>query len=236
MPEDAAWADPVVVPDDIRELASDVEAYHRELRMARRRRRWAWLFGSSAWQRWSFPLGVVTGALALTAVVFTVLTVTGAGRTDQRGATPLAHPEAAAGLPGGLLPDQTVTMADGVVVPVRSLRPALLALIPAHCQCPDLLDDLAAQAAEVQVRLVVVGPDAPDAEVAALPGQLHHGTVVAAYDRAASLARAYDATGVTALVVGRDGVVGYVRRSITAGTRLELPLEAALLVGSAPRS
>jgi len=60
--------------------------------------------------------------------------------------------------------------------------------------------------------------------------------VVAAYDRAASLARAYDATGVTALVVGRDGVVGYVRRSITPGTRLELPLEAALLVGSAPRS
>lgn len=236
MPEDAAWADPVVVPDDIRELQHDVDAYHRELRLARRRLRWSWLLGSRTWQRWSFPLGVVTGAIALTAVVFTVLTVTGAGRPNDHGPAPLAHPSAAPGQAGGLLPDVSLTMADGVVVPARSLRPALLALIPAHCVCPGVLDDLAAQAAEVQLRLVVVGPDAPDAEVAAIPGQLRHGTVVAAYDRAGSLASTYAASGVTALVVSRDGVVGYVRRGISAGTRLELPLEVALLVGTGTRS
>jgi hypothetical protein len=235
MPEDAAWADPVAVPDDIRELQADVDAYHRELRTARRRLRWQWLLGTAAWQRWSFPVGVVTGALALTAVVFTVLTVSGSARPD-RGPTALAHPAAVPGRPGGLLPDVTLTTTDGVTASARTLRPALIALVPQHCGCAALLDDLAAQAAEVQLQLVVVAPDVPDAEVAALPGQLHHGPVVAVFDDGGALARAYGATGITALVVGRDGVVGYVRRSITPGTRLELPLEAALLVGTGARS
>jgi hypothetical protein len=41
---------------------------------------------------------------------------------------------------------------------------------------------------------------------------------------------------VTALVVGRDGIVSYIRRGVTPGTRLELPLQAALLVGTGARS
>jgi hypothetical protein len=236
MPEDAAWADPVVVPDDIRELQHDVDAYHRELRMARRRRRWSWLLTSPAWQRWSFPLGVVTGALGLSAVVFTVLAVSGAGRTDGRGPMPLARPAVSAGAPGGLLPDVTLTTSTGATTAARALRPALVALIPVHCSCPDLLNELAAQASGVRLRLVVVGPDAPDAEVAALPGQLRHANVVAAFDHGATLASTYAAKGVTALVVGRDGVVGYIRRDVTPGTRLELPLQAALLVGTGARS
>src|SRR3954463_3855210 len=35
MADDAPWIDPVVVPDDIRALQADIEAYHRELREAR---------------------------------------------------------------------------------------------------------------------------------------------------------------------------------------------------------
>src|SRR5437870_4045430 len=93
--------------------------------------------------------------------------------------------------------------ADPAAVPddIRALRPALFVLLPAHCDCGKLLDSLAAQAGEVAVQLVIVGAGSPDAEVAALPGQLHHGSVTAAYDAAGTLASAYDASGVTALVV-----------------------------------
>ena len=231
MPEEMPWADPVTVPDDIRALQSDIDAYHREQRLARRRRRRERITGSAAWQRWSFPVGVLTGALALAAVVVVLLAVDTAGHGARRGSVPLAAPTAAVGTNGGLLPTSLVTTTDGQRVPAQSLRPAVLVLLPSHCNCPALLDALAAQAAEVQVQLVVVGPSAPDAEVAALPGQLHHGKVVAAYDDGGRLAATYSAHGVTALIVGRDGVVTYVRRDLTVQTRLELPLQAALLDG-----
>jgi hypothetical protein len=114
-----------------------------------------------------------------------------------------------------------------------TLRPALVALLPVHCDCVPLLEHLAAEANEVQLQLVVVAPTTPDAEVAALPGQIHRGRVMPVYDAAGAVARTYDATGVTALVVGRDGVVTYVKRSVTAATSLELPLQSALLVDPA---
>jgi hypothetical protein len=236
MPEDAPWADPVVVPDDIRALQADVDAYHRELRVARRRDRLRRVVDSAGWRRWSFPLGVLTGAMALAAAVFALLAVDGTGRPAARGPVPLAHPTAPPGTLGGLLPATPVTTTDGVTVTASSLRPALVVLLPSHCTCPALLDALAAQAAEVELRLVVLGPSAPDAEVDALRGQLHHGELVAGYDHGGSLSSAYDAHGVTALVVGRDGVVTFVQRDVSTTTRLELPLEAALLVESGARS
>jgi hypothetical protein len=236
MPEELPWADPVVVPDDIRALQPDIDAYHREQRLARRRNRRARLTGSRMWRRWSFPVGVLTGALALAAIVFAVLAVDTAGHPQRPSASPLATPTAPAGVAGGLLPAARITTTDGDSVSIASLRPALMVLLPAHCDCPTLLDSLAAQAAEVELRLVVIGPQSPDAEVAALPGQLHHGEVVAGYDDESALSVTYAAHGVTALVVAGNGVVTYVQRDVTAATRLELPLQAALLDGVGGRS
>jgi hypothetical protein len=236
MPEEMPWADPVTVPDDIRALQHDIDAYHREQRLARRRHRRQRITSSRLWQRWSFPIGVLTGALALAAVVVVLLAVDTAGHGGRRTAVPLANPSAATGSLGGLLPTSLVTTSDGQRIPAQSLRPALVLLLPSHCSCRDLLDALAAQAAEVQVQLVVIGPGAPDAEITALPGQLHRGRVVAAYDDAGHLASTYAAKGVTALIVGRDGVVTYIQRGLTARTRLELPLQAALLDGISGRS
>jgi len=230
------WADPVVVPDDIRALQTDIDAYHREVRAARRRRRRERLTASLGWRRWSFPIGVLTGALALAATVVTLLAVDGSVRPGRHSAVPLATPTVAPGQVGGLLPAATLATTGGDQLQSRALRPALLALLPAHCNCVKLLDSLAAQAAEVQVQLVIVGAGSPDAEVAALPGQLHHGAVTAAYDAAGTLASAYDASGVTALVVQRDGVVSYVRSDLTGSSRLELPLQAALLLGTGTSS
>ena len=230
VPEDAPWADPVVVPDDIRELQPDVDAYHRELRHARRRLRWQRITASPAWQRWSFPAGVLTGAVALAAAVFGLLVVDGSAGRHAAAPAPLAAPSIAVGQQGGLLPDVSFTSTIGGAVKARSLRPALIALVPPHCGCTALLRSLAAQAEEVQLRLVVLAPSAPDAEVAALPGQLHYSDVLTAYDANGRLANAYAADGVTALVVGRDGVVTYVGKQLTPSSRLELPLQAALLL------
>lgn len=231
MPEEMPWADPVVVPDDIRALQPDIDAYHRELRLARRRRRRERITSSPAWRRWSFPVGVLTGAFALAAVVVALLAVDGAARPTHPQAVPLATPSVAAGRVGGLLPATAVKATDGAPVALRSLRPALVVLAPTRCNCTSLLDSLAAQAAEVQLQLVVIAPQSPDAEVAALPGQLHHGNIVVGYDNHSSLTSEYAAHGVTALVIARDGVVTYVQRDVTRSTRLELPLQAALLLG-----
>lgn len=229
MPEDAAWADPVVVPDDIRDLQADVDAYHRELRVERRRARWQRVAASPTWQRWGFPAGVLTGALALAAIVFVLLAVDGRARPATLPA-PLASPSAPPGAAGGLIPATMLTTTTGNTVDAQALRPALVVLLPPRCDCTKLLDTLAGQAEEVQLSLVVVGPVAPDAEVAAVPGQLHYTQVVAAYDPTGTLARVYHASGVTALVLGRDGVVTFVKQNVTALTRLELPLETALLL------
>jgi len=231
MPEEMPWADPVVVPDDLRSLQPDIDAYHREVRAARRRRRRERIAHTLLWRRWSFPVGVLTGVLALAATVVTLLAVDGAARPGHPRAVPLATPTLAPGRVGGLLPAATLTTTAGTRVDARALRPALLVLLPAHCDCVKLLDSLAAQAAEVQVQLAVIGSGRPDAEVASLPGQLHHGPVLAAYDATGALASAYDTSGVTALVVQRDGVVSYVQSDLTASSRLELPLQAALLLG-----
>jgi hypothetical protein len=231
MPEEMPWADPVVVPDDIRSLQAEIDAYHREVRADRRRRRRERLAGTWVWRGWSFPLGVLVGVLALAATVVTLLAVDGAARPAHPHAVPLAAPTQAPGQVGGLLPAAVLTTTTGARADAQTLRPALLVLLPAHCNCAKLLDSLAAQATEVQVQLVVIGSGSRDAEVAALPGQLHHGPVIAAYDAAGTLASAYDASGVTALVVQRDGVVSYVQSDLTASSRLELPLQAALLLG-----
>src|SRR5437764_12769232 len=83
MPEEMPWADPVTVPDDIRALQADIDAYHREQRLARRRRRRERITGSRLWRRWSFPVGVITGALALAAVVAVLLAVDTPGRSGR---------------------------------------------------------------------------------------------------------------------------------------------------------
>lgn len=230
------WADPVVVPDDIRALQTDIDAYHREVRAARRRRQRERWTGGLLWRRWSFPVGVLTGAMALALTVVTLLAVDGAARPTRHSAVPLAAPTISPGSVGGLLPSTALTTTTGERVDARALRPALLVLMPAHCNCAKLLDALAAQAAEVQVQLAVIGSGTRDAEVAALPGQLHSGSVTAAYDAGGALASAYHASGLAALVVQRDGVVSFVQTDLTATTRLELPLQAALLLGTGTRS
>jgi hypothetical protein len=225
VPDDAPWIEPVVVPDDLRELQGEVDAYHREQKLAGRRRWLHRLAGSPAWRRTALPLAVVSSALALAGVVFTVLTVGMQQPTTAPVPAPTATaPAAAVGERFGLLPDVTVATL-GAPMKIVELRPALVALVPLHCDCKPVLASLAGQAAEVAVPFVVVAPAAQDAEVAALAGQLHHGDVVPVFDADATLAGTYDASGVTVLAVAPDGTVDYLDRDVVPSDRFELYLQ-----------
>jgi hypothetical protein len=233
VPDDAAWADHVVVPDDARELAGDIEAYQRELKAARRARRWGWLTGSRAWKRWSFPLGMLAGALTLAALVFALLAVESSPRHHGLlPSTPLATPTAAPGQRDGLLPDAALasgpTGSGGEVRSAVTLRPALVALVPVTCHCTDILAALADQAHNVGVTLDVVAPLAADAEVSALPGQVRG--VRSYFDATGALATAYGADGVTVLVVDPDGVVSFIQRQTTVSLARTLPVQGMLLL------
>jgi len=233
VPDDAAWADHVVVPDDPSELAADVDAYHRELKAARRARRWSWLTGSRTWQRWSFPLGMVAGALSLAALMFVLLAVESApGHPARLSAAPLATPTYAPGERGGLLPDTVLSSAPagaiGTTQSALAMRPAVVALLPLPCDCPDVVEALAKQAGNVGVTLAVVAPSSRDAEVSALPGRITG--IKTWYDETGALAAAYDAHGVTVLVVDPDGVVSFVQRDTTAERAKTLPFQSLLLL------
>ena len=104
---------------------------------------------------------------------------------------------------------------------MRSIRPALVALVPLHCNCTGLLRSLATQADEVAAPLVVVAPVAQDAELDALRGQLHRGTVLPVFDDAGQLAATYSTGGVTALLVRPDATVGMVMTDVQPGVDLE---------------
>src|SRR3954469_6044580 len=150
MADDAPWVDPVVVPDDIRALQADVDAYHRELREAGRRRRVRRLTASRAWRHGAKPLAVIGAALALAGVVFTVLTLGNPGVGRRALPTPVASaPLASIGEGDGLLPDPPVRPAPGQPRSLRALRPPRVTLRPPKCGCAALVESLAGQAETV---------------------------------------------------------------------------------------
>lgn len=217
MPDDAPWPEPVVIPDDLRDLQAEIDAYHRERRAAARRRRLARVTGTRGWDRFALPAGIALVSMAVAAGVFGIL-VLGQPRPD-RGVPQAPLAAAAAAEPGrlhGLLPDVNV-VSGGHTIALRDQRPALIAIVPLHCDCTSLLRDMAAQANEVGLHLVVVAPGEQDAEVAALEGQLHNGFVTPVFDAGGLLAASYSARGVTALVVRPDGTVSYIQYDVQRG-------------------
>jgi hypothetical protein len=225
MGDDAPWIDPVVVPDDIRALQADIDAYHRELRDARRPEFVRRLIATRLWRRGATPLALVAAALGCAGVVFAVLTLGDPGVGRRALPTPIATaPVAAVGDVNGLLPDLTVRTVTGEARSVRQLRPALVALLPLHCNCAALVDSLAGQAETVGASLVAIAPSAQDAEVASLPGRTHGGQVLAYFDPTHALADVYSAVGVTLLVVAPDATVRHLLHDVHDGIHIEAQL------------
>jgi hypothetical protein len=230
---DPAWS-LAVAPDDISTLAPDIAAYHRELRAASRRKWLGRLFARPG----ITALAMTVAGLALAAVVATLLSVIDPqGAHKGPSALPLAaHPSAQAGQLHGLLPDVALQGVGGNSVRSRTLRPAVLALIPLHCECAGLLNGFADAAAAAKLALVVVAPTVEDAEATALSGQLTHGRTEIFYDSAGALATdfAVAGTGVTLVVLDRDGTIFHIQQAVpsTASSHLNTLLQQML----APRA
>jgi hypothetical protein len=229
----------IEIPDDARELDRDVQAYHRELRARRRRMRFGRLHAPLTRDGLILPL--LAGCLAMVLISGVLLTVFSADQsgtprtppstdasisqapgTGQAGAVSPA-PGKSAGNPApqspAPLPAATVVM-GGQQVQLSSLIPAVLALVPAGCQCSAAVRQLRRQAAAAgaQLYLVAAGADLPQVRgLAARAGQ-PAAKVVA--DRRAVLATAYRQRGLTAVLVHADGSVSRVLRRLGPASRL----------------
>jgi hypothetical protein len=230
---DPAWS-VAVAPDDISCLAADIAAYHREQRAARRRERLRRLFarpGISA-------LAMTAVGLAIAAIVATLLTLT-EPPAISKGPSALPLPTSPAAGPGqvhGLMPNVALKSDEAKTVNAQALRPAVFALIPLHCDCVPLLDDLSSTAANQGLHLIVVAPSVTDAEATALVGQLDRGAPSVFYDSSGQLARdlAASATGVTLAIVDRDGTIARIQPGVTS--EASIGLSATLQQMLAPKA
>jgi len=192
------------VPDDISSLTGDIRALRRERQRARLRAQLHRALG-----RPGLPsLTVIATVLAVVAIAATLISVVGSATSSKSpAALPLARSDVAVGQSRGLLPSVTLQAADGTSVDSRALRPSVLVLIPLRCQCVPLLNRLADDAASQSLPLVVVAPTLGDAEAAALPGRLDQGTTRVLYDRSDALATDLNASGLTVVLLDRDGTI-----------------------------
>jgi len=196
----------IEVPDDARELARDVIAYHRELRAKRRRERLRRALGpllrTGLFRHGNmFPL--IAACVALSMIVGVVLSVMAVrpASSPTVNATPPA--------PKSLPPD-TVKLSSGSV-PVSRLAGSVLVLIPAPCGCGTVLSGIARQAARARVPVYFVyaaGSAVGAAQMATLTAAYGDRVAVSAYDASETLFLDYAAPSTpVALLVAPDGAV-----------------------------
>jgi hypothetical protein len=155
-----------------------------------------------------------------------------AGRAAA-GRTAAAGTAAAVGQIGGPLPDKRVIIA-GKATRLRSLPPAVLALVPAGCQCTNAMRDLASEAATARVALYFVGTGAAISQLRRGQQAAHAGRrpVRVADDVHNVLGATYRHSGLTAILVHADGSVG----RVAPGLRPGLWLTPAFMQLSSARS
>jgi hypothetical protein len=199
----------IEIPDDARELDRDVQAYHRELRAQRWRRRTRRLAGPLSSDSMVLPL--LAGCLALTLLAGTLLTVfSGAQLTSQVGRA--GHP----------LPDATV-LVGGAQEPLRSLSGSVLALVPPRCGCPHLRQ-LADQADSAKVKIYVVGTHG--VQVADMTKRTGLDPTHAVEDTENALTSTYDPATLTAVLVDADGSVAEIVSDRGSGFQLTSALRS----------
>lgn len=204
----------IVIPDDARELDRDVLAYRRELKARRRRQRLLRLLrpfrlGEFGGHAAIIPLiaaclaiSLVGGALLSVATMSPAAAPTLSGpRTSSQ---PAISPSDLSALPAGTV------LLNGQAVPVRSLRTATIAIVPANCNCGTALGRLAKQAV-TGVALYFAGDGAEIPQLPALTSRYGAGTAVALADDTGVLSRTYHPVGLTVLLVFKDGAAAVVK-------------------------
>ena len=222
----------IEIPDDARELDRDLQAYRRELRAQRRLRLVRRLGGPLARDGMVLPL--LASCLALTLLIGTLLTMFTASRAIAPVTTTASTGGAAAvGEPGGPLPAAKVR-ADGKIIPLRSLHPAVLAIVPAGCGCAAAALRLSRQAASAHVKLFFVGTGTGVSTAATLASQAGLNASHVLSDARDTLGHAYLPVELTAILVDPDGLVASIKRELTATLQLTRPIRA--LSSSSPQS
>jgi len=195
----------IEIPDDARELARDVHAYHRELRSRRRRHLARRLYGPLTRDGMVLPL--LAGCLALTLVAATLLTVFTARQPTvslrpQRPATGTGSPSPA--LTAAALV-HTILFKAGQPTPLNTLPGpvVVLALVPPGCRCLADLRKLTVAALHAKATIYLVG--VRNTQVTALTTHLQLGKTQALEDPYDSLPAPYRVAVLTAVVVRPDG-------------------------------
>jgi hypothetical protein len=232
----------IEIPDDARELARDVQAYHREQRAARRRRRLGRLHAPLTKDGLVLPL--LAGCLVMVMISGVLLTVFSASNSG----TPVAlqpsssnspqNPQiSAAGSSTASPPTSSPSPLDSRLHPlvpstvvvggqaesVYRLLPAVLALAPAGCQCTAALRQLRRQATAHKVPLYLI--TTPDAQPAAARLARAAGEPASriAVDRTgevtAELSPPQLSAGLTAAFVLGDGGIAATRANLPSRSR-----------------
>ena len=210
-----------LVPDDARSLDADRDAYLRELAGgADREPPPTQLFGRASL---SGPL--VTVLLLVAVLAGSLMTV----MAPRNQTTPLARPLASApqqpiGHVGGLLPPVTVRV-RALEVLARTMRPAVLLVVPAECDgCTASIESVLVQARTHRLRLVLVGSPDQQRQLIDLANKGAGGQALVALDSSGEIATAYGDGTLTAVVVAPDGIVTAVEQGVTSSTQLDADL------------
>jgi hypothetical protein len=226
----------VVIPDDARELERDVIAYRREMRAQRRRRRLAWFvrpFSKSGGPAAIVPL--IAACLALSLVggaLLSVVTMSPASAPTIGSSS--AQPSVSVSLTK--LPAASLEEPGGGPAAVRSLGPAAVALVPAHCGCGPSLRRLAEQAllANVAVYFAGMGQEGI-AQVSELVQQYGDGYAVAMTDLGGVLSSAYHPARLTVLLIYKSGAAEVTTSSLSGSFQLGQALSELTLAGPTVR-
>ena len=201
----------IEIPDDARELARDVLAYHRELRARRRRERILRLLSPFGFIRHGTIFPLIATCVAMSMLIGAMLSV----MTISPASAPTldTSPPSQSQLPAGYVQLGSST------VPVRSLTDAVLVLIPRTCGCGTNLELLADQSAQAHVGVFFVY-NAPTTSaltrMAGLTSRYGEGVARTVADVNGLLFYAFESYSLTALLVHQDGIVD-IRRSFPSG-------------------
>jgi hypothetical protein len=221
----------VEIPDDIRELDRDVQAYHRELRRQRRHdllRRM--IPGMGRLGPYGVLAPIVAAALIVTAVLGSVMSLLGPRPPSAaRGAGAPRGSSVAGDRPGvgSALPNAAVTV-DGIRTRLSSVRSAVVVALPADCRCSGSVDSLVSTARSVGVAVYLSGPHTDTDATAARDGR--YPRVLDGAQQA--ITSRYRPTGLSAVLVGKDGRVTDVLRDLGD----QRPVPGGRLASLAPTS
>ncbi len=208
---------PIVIPDDLAELADEAAEIRAELAASQQLPRMGRLIRAEPHgpRRLTGPL-VVLGLVLVTAFASLLVLVLPTPSVPPTDRAPLATPAVAAGQVGGLVPLVGLSGPNGSLLRLRDLRPAVLLLTPAGCaRCAAVGAALTVAARDSRVTVVLV---ADAGRPNPLPAEATGDRAVSLADPQGVLFRAVTArspAGPTAVLVRADGVITRVVPDIT---------------------